>query len=543
MDKKNSVEEKQNYLRENIIEKGYDPNEFVEFAESKKGENAKDINHWRLPSLIVTVEEFKKMNLPKKINYGNGNNIDTYEKLDFEEDEEEEKLDNNEFSNNEKDKVNSINEESEVKIEKKKTNENNIIPLFNDKDNQNETNKKIFINCEKTELTKISEIKNCYVKIIIINIKEGGFFTSTQLKFEIETIPLNIKVKRTNFDFELLHSILTKIYNNTIINNLPKNEIEEKTILKTCKNYERFLNYLLNDDLIRNSKILYDFLTLDEKQFPLTFNYYKIIPNKEQLSEFKSLTGKIYIDYNEENIKYYNKLKENINVKYDLLYQLNNAFYYYDKLNEQIKNQINEIISLFDKLKKNSQENSEDNTIISLFDFFSQIYKDLKITTEKLNFINNFDLKNYSDFFLNCQLNSIKNFFKEKIDNSFNLYKHHINNIKELKNNGYNEKNSFLWDLSGLNQNNVLNEKEINENIENEKKKSEYYKNLYGNYLNQIEEINENLKINIKKELISCYENFCQKNLECLGVFQRNINCNLNILKAFGDYILIKENQ
>ena len=60
------------------------------------------------------------MNLPKKINYGNGNNIDSYEKLDFEKDEEEEKIDNNEFSNIEKDKENSINEESEVKIEKKK---------------------------------------------------------------------------------------------------------------------------------------------------------------------------------------------------------------------------------------------------------------------------------------------------------------------------------------------------------------------------------------------------------------------------------------
>ena len=120
MDKKNSVEEKQNYLRENIIEKGYDPNEFVEFAESKKGENAKDINHWRLPSLIVTVEEFKKMNLPKKINYGNGNNIDSYEKLDFEEDEEE-NIENHEYLNIEKDKENTIPKEK------------NIITLINNK--------------------------------------------------------------------------------------------------------------------------------------------------------------------------------------------------------------------------------------------------------------------------------------------------------------------------------------------------------------------------------------------------------------------------
>ena len=32
-----SQEEKQNYLRENILEKGYDPNQFVSFLQSKKG--------------------------------------------------------------------------------------------------------------------------------------------------------------------------------------------------------------------------------------------------------------------------------------------------------------------------------------------------------------------------------------------------------------------------------------------------------------------------------------------------------------------------
>jgi hypothetical protein len=33
-----SQEEKQNFLRENILEKGYDTNKFIDFLKSKKGE-------------------------------------------------------------------------------------------------------------------------------------------------------------------------------------------------------------------------------------------------------------------------------------------------------------------------------------------------------------------------------------------------------------------------------------------------------------------------------------------------------------------------
>ena len=70
MDKKNSVEEKQNYLRENIIEKGYDPNEFVEFAESKKGENAKVNLAIKLPDKFGYYEGYFRMFTPSGLPFG-----------------------------------------------------------------------------------------------------------------------------------------------------------------------------------------------------------------------------------------------------------------------------------------------------------------------------------------------------------------------------------------------------------------------------------------------------------------------------------------
>ncbi len=44
-------EKKQNYLREMIMEAGYDANEFVEFLMQKKGEDATDVNIWSFPEL------------------------------------------------------------------------------------------------------------------------------------------------------------------------------------------------------------------------------------------------------------------------------------------------------------------------------------------------------------------------------------------------------------------------------------------------------------------------------------------------------------
>ena len=45
------MEVKQNYLRENIINGGYDTNEFINYLIGINGENATDINNYTLEDL------------------------------------------------------------------------------------------------------------------------------------------------------------------------------------------------------------------------------------------------------------------------------------------------------------------------------------------------------------------------------------------------------------------------------------------------------------------------------------------------------------
>ena len=56
-----SQEEKQNFLRENILDKGYDTNMFVDFLIGKKGEDGADVGNWSMNDLQLVVQEFISM--------------------------------------------------------------------------------------------------------------------------------------------------------------------------------------------------------------------------------------------------------------------------------------------------------------------------------------------------------------------------------------------------------------------------------------------------------------------------------------------------
>ena len=61
------LSEKQAYLRENILEKGYDAEEFMKHLQNKKGESSLDLSLWNLDELKEAVNEFTKGNKMKII--------------------------------------------------------------------------------------------------------------------------------------------------------------------------------------------------------------------------------------------------------------------------------------------------------------------------------------------------------------------------------------------------------------------------------------------------------------------------------------------
>jgi hypothetical protein len=53
-----TLRQKQLFLRENILDKGYSTDDFMDLLHSKKGEEGLDLNNWTMRELSLVVKEF-----------------------------------------------------------------------------------------------------------------------------------------------------------------------------------------------------------------------------------------------------------------------------------------------------------------------------------------------------------------------------------------------------------------------------------------------------------------------------------------------------
>ena len=68
-------EEKQNYLRENILDKGYDAEDFISFLVEKKGDDGVNIGLWSFDEIKSVVNEY--IQIHQKTEPTINNNINT----------------------------------------------------------------------------------------------------------------------------------------------------------------------------------------------------------------------------------------------------------------------------------------------------------------------------------------------------------------------------------------------------------------------------------------------------------------------------------
>ena len=64
-------QQKQLFLRENILDKGYEAEDFVSYLTSKKGDEGINLNNWSLDELKSVVNEFISSQYNNYINDGN----------------------------------------------------------------------------------------------------------------------------------------------------------------------------------------------------------------------------------------------------------------------------------------------------------------------------------------------------------------------------------------------------------------------------------------------------------------------------------------
>ena len=413
-------EQKQLFLRTEILEQNYSAQDFIDFLTSKKGESAADINNWTLSELKTVVVEFKSSN--KANNKNNKINSDSSK-------DKNNKDKNNIFYN---DELN--NEWLFITPESEKD--------FNDLNSSNsssEKNKIIEIDCLEPDNTPLSKYEKLNIKISSPKIEYDstglkGFFMKTEYyTFLLENTELKLNKRRRYTDFEWLRKTLCKRFPGYFIPPLPLKTLNAKTqekIEKYMKYLQRFIDGILDDNLLKNSSLFYLFLT-SEKETDLIniMNKFDGVKKPRDLTYFYSREGKIVLDYKILSRNKKNKLmkiKEEID-KYNSLFT---------NINKLLKNLGNEIKQVSESMLQISNAFKELNSIeFNKNKFYSNLElffrEKSNIEIKEMNNITQ-ELKHYLKFTNLQYISSMKELYNE-FDYQNDLYYKASQNLKKRK--------------------------------------------------------------------------------------------------------------
>ena len=323
---KETLEQKQKYLRDNVLEKGYDPDKFMEFLTMKKGEQGILLDNWTFQEIIDITKEFlinNKVDIERSY-------------IPKEEKEEDENIENNNKDkdiNKDKDVdkdidkniKNDIDKNLDKNIEKNKDeeiNKENKKEYIPEKNVEKYISQENFFPCILIEETPIKKIEKLEIEVTNPKIEKNGIFSFSHSTYLISTPALKVQVKRKFTDFLWLYNILKKQFVNCIVPPFfkKKENLDKNKMLKKIYFIEKFLNGIALHPILRNSKIFYDFLSMqDVKKFVKLKNEYDKMPSPLISRKVKNLDGQMKVYFNEENEIYYDRIKSKL-INQEIIY-------------------------------------------------------------------------------------------------------------------------------------------------------------------------------------------------------------------------------
>ena len=433
----NDLENKQMYLRSEILDKGYNGQEFFDFLIQKKGEEAGDLTNWTTEDLKKIVIEFHKLH---KQNITEENNINSNPQQEL-------------IIQNQNESENKYNDNNNT-IQPKTINNNNEINEKNKKENKN---KLYEIQCKIDDNGKLSKYDVLIIKLSSPEKKVEssgllGLFSKTiSITYNITTEPINKSVRRRYTDFEWLRKVFTKLYPSIFIPPIPLKTLQENAnehkIEKRMRFLERFLNNVVKEPLLKNSNILYEFLC-DEKQneFESFQKKYEKYNFPVLLENMQTRTGKIIIDKNIlKEPKIFSEIRENFNQNQFLLSNIISSYKSLFKEMKQVSNRMLEISEIYKKIYELSVKNGENTNLCKSYHSMEQIMNNWGYL--ELNSATNINLEIREYFkFVKLEYNSIKELY-DKYDYQRNLYYNSKEKLLNRKEKLFKENDITQWDL------------------------------------------------------------------------------------------------
>ena len=571
-------EQKQNYLRENILDKGYEAEDFVTYLTSKKGDEGINLGNWSLEELKSVVQEYisnnplnNKQEAENNINQGNNtipnnlvqnpiltqninninnlNNIDTNVPPGLNPYQYPNILLNNGMMNNNMININNINNMNldPNLLNSNLTNNINSGNVFLPKDeNDNLINSQgeqtdIYgitntetIYCLFSEKNELAKHDNVKIEIALGEKKPGTFFSKAYQTYIITVPKLNLKVSRRYSDFEWLRQILVYIFSSSVIPPIPKknklggDRFNEEFLEKRTRTLEKFLNLLLEDPNIKSSQLFYEFLSIEElNKFYDMKKHYKHYKLPQTLKEYKTLNGQLDIKVDDSREIFYQNIKDQTEINQELLSKLNKQF-------KLLNNEMNMVVLRLEEISKTCEElflhsvkyNENDDIKISYYEL-NEMFKHWSTALKKQNTLTYINIREYFKFSKNV-IKSMRD-LTNSVDNCKQAYYKSKRNLISKKEDLFRKGDITKWDL-GPNKNINAQDKSIAlpNMLANETNSVINLKQIYGYYLNSVnnefermEKIfsfghKQNLVENAKKEITIISELF--KNISDIAV-------------------------
>ena len=435
-----SIESKQLFLRNEILDKGFDPKEFSDYLENEKGEEKIDLEYWSMEDLKKAVESFKdsKLNIiiekpPEKISKRRHSSAEHAKKIKNKKKIKEKEKEKDNFGKTGSFKINEKNKNSKILVEKSKF-WDDLLDMNTTLDEINEDEKNEGkIKCIKLEENEITNRDDLYIEIKLseksnnnnnININNNNNLTFLS-EIEIETNPIGFKTIRKINDLEYLNEKLplinSEIYNPVLY--MHKIENSDNILNDSIMYLNLYLNSLIQSSYFRTLPIVYDFLTKNEEEWEkIKIEKYDKIKEKNKRNKIPNLTGYFNLQMeagdDEKCLKINDELKNKKEPFIKLLRNIDEILKLFDKCGSTLKT----ISESFGELKNKYMSSPNTTNLFAHLEIIVNVWSNTFITHKQfikdefryfLRYMhkeNNSFLKYYDNFKISYDV------FKEKFD-------------------------------------------------------------------------------------------------------------------------------
>ena len=422
------LEAKQQYLRSEIIEQGYNPEDFSAYMGNIRGEEGLNIENWTFSDLQQVVSQFKS-------EFAQYQQQQQQQQTEQPEQNEVQNEDNNNFNNqnveegHEQQGKDDINKENSSQASKPVPINSSSSKEFKFPNDPFEEYEEI-IKTLKLENNDITEKNDLFITISNPTKVKDGFFSSSYYNYTVKTSPVGYNVVRKLSDFTFLYEILPIINSGVFNPVLPHFEFGLKDDAPKKMLYiQNYLNSLIENKFFRTLPIVFDFITLPQDKWNKLRleKYSKLKP--PSLSKMPTLEGELHINISRFEDNKGLKIKDEINKKTEAYDGLNNAM-------DELLATIDKLSSCYRTLAKSLLDLTKyhkDNQI--LYGFFNRLLSLTKIWArdyfEEENFLKD-EFKYFFKFINKENVSFLKKYdeFKETRDE----YKSKYEKVKKLSN-------------------------------------------------------------------------------------------------------------